>query len=172
MTVIPFKPKGEPKNEGEKLNEKSGKRKPCLLALLKTCAPCPLCWETDKLKITELYIGYDDFTDSLNAITDDTLIGYRVECCRCVPKEDSDEPFEAIGPPRTLAEDAVAAWNALSSTSHLIHRLLIWAVVRTNEGIGIDAATDDAIRALPACLRRKDVLDALCSTAKLPYAPQ
>lgn len=176
MTVIPFRPKSESQNGsengGERQNEKPGKRKPCLLALLKMCAPCPVCWETNALKIAELYVGYDEYNDSLNTITDETLIGYRVECCSCVPGEDSDEPFEAIGPPRKQAEDAVAAWNALSSVSHLIHRLIVWSMARTNEGRGIDAATDDAIKALPACLRDKDVLNALCSTAKLPYAPQ
>lgn len=168
MTVIPFKPKDEQETEQE---TESGKRKPSLLALLKMCAPCPLCWQTDQLKIAELYMGYDEATDSLNVITDERLMGYRVECCRCVPREDSDEPFEAIGPARIKAEDAVAAWNVLSSTSHLIHRLLVWLSARKSEGMGIDAATEDAIKALPACLRSTEILDALCSTVQLPYAP-
>ena len=176
VTVIPFRPRdgqGDGQGDGQRDGQRDDqtKRKPSLLALLKMCAPCPLCWQTDQLKIAELYMGYDEATDSLNVITDERLMGYRVECCRCVPREDSDEPFEAIGPSRIKAEDAVAAWNALSSVGHLIHRLLVWSSAQTNEGTGIDAATNDAIKALPACLRRTEILDALCSTVKLPYAP-
>ena len=155
--MIPFKPKNDKASKGE--------REPSLLALLKMCMPCPMCWQTDELHLATLYVASPESDEN-------TVLGHRVECCRCVPFEDADQPFEAIGPPRKQPGDAVAAWNTLSSAAHLVHRVLVWSMIQENEDGALGDETQDAINALPAALKTYAAIKALCGTYKLSYAPR